>query len=142
MFLKKSFLSLAVFVFSFIAFGQAKPAAASSKAASLENGAKVYKMFCLACHQADAGGVPHLNPPLIKTPFVLGDKKQLIKIVIKGKTDAVTIDGEVYTNPMPPQVQLNDQQVADVLSYVRNNFGNKASMVTLAEVKNVRASTK
>jgi mono/diheme cytochrome c family protein len=43
---------------------------------------------------------------------------------------------------MPAQVQLNDQQVADVLSYVRNNFGNKASMVTLAEVKNVRAATK
>ena len=69
-------------------------------------------------------------------------KKRLIQIVIKGKTDAVTIDGEVYTNPMPPQVQLNDQQIADVLSFIRNNFGNKASMVSLAEVKSVRAATK
>lgn len=120
-----------------------KPATtSSSKATIMANGAKVFKQYCMACHQADASGVPHLNPPLIKTPFVLGDKKKLVEIVIKGKTDAVEIDGETYTNPMPPQVLLNDQQIADVLSYVRNNFGNKASMVTVTEVKNIRATLK
>jgi mono/diheme cytochrome c family protein len=79
---------------------------------------------------------------LIKTPFTLGDKKKLIQIIIKGKSDPVEIDGEIYTNPMPAQVLLKDQEIADVLSYVRNSFGNKASMVTLAEVKAMRAKLK
>ena len=118
------------------------PASANSKAAIMARGEKVYKASCITCHQMDANGVPYLNPPLVKTKFILGDKKKLIQIVIKGKTDPVEINGVTYTNPMPAQVQLNDQQIADVLSYVRNNFGNKASMVTLAEVKNVRAATK
>jgi len=118
------------------------PKPAPSKAATMANGAKVYKQYCMACHQADAGGVPHLNPPLIKTPFTLGDKKKLIQIVIKGKTEPVEIDGEIYTNPMPAQVLLKDQEIADVLSYVRNSFGNKASMVTLAEVRQVKAAIK
>jgi mono/diheme cytochrome c family protein len=120
-----------------------KPAASSnSKSAVLARGEKVYKISCITCHQIDANGVPYLNPPLVKTTFVLGDKKKLIHIVIKGKTDPVEIDGVTYTNPMPAQVQLTDQQIADVLSYVRNNFGNKASLVTAAEVKSVRATAK
>src|SRR4051812_28177579 len=148
MILKKVFLSIAAFMIVIALLAQAKPKPkpaakpAPSKATAMANGAKVFKKSCMACHQADAGGVPNLNPPLIKTPFVLGDKKRLIAIVIKGKTEPVEIDGETYTNPMPAQVQLTDQQIADVLSYVRNNFGNKASMVTLAEVRQVRAAKK
>jgi mono/diheme cytochrome c family protein len=123
-----------------------KPAASASspnsKAAVMARGEKVYKISCITCHQMDANGVPYLNPPLVKTPFVLGDKKKLIHIIVYGKTEPVEIDGVTYNNPMPAQVQLNDQQIADVLSYVRNNFGNKASLVTPAEVKAVRAAKK
>ncbi len=109
---------------------------------SLADGKKVYDTYCLACHQADGGGVPRLNPPLQKTEYVLGDKKRLITIVLNGMTEEVEIDGEVYENNMSAHNFLSDQQVADVLTYVRNSFTNKASAVTPAEVKAVRSKLK
>jgi len=142
MIFKKLLLITPAFAIAIFLMAQTKLKPAPGKETTMANGAKVYKQYCMACHQADAGGVPHLNPPLIKTPFILGDKKRLIQNIINGKTEPVEIDGEMYTNPMPAQVLLNDQQVADVLSYVRNSFGNKASMVTVAEVKQVRAAKK
>ena len=105
---------------------------------SLEAGEKIYKKLCLSCHQADGGGVPNMSPPLIKTSFVLGDKEKLIGIVLNGLKN-VDINDETYSNPMPALGPvLKDQEIADVLTYVRNSFGNKASTVTAAEVKTVR----
>lgn len=110
--------------------------------ASLVRGKQVYLEQCLACHQADAGGVQNMNPPLIKTKWVLGDKTTLVQVVLKGMTGPVDIDGDTYQNVMAPHSDLTDRQIADVLTYVRNNFGNKASRVTAAEVKAIRAKTK
>ncbi len=110
--------------------------------ASVKRGKKVYESTCLACHQPDGEGVPSMNPPLIKTKNVLGDKSKLIRIILVGLDEEIKINGEVYNNPMPSQPHLKDQEVADVLTYVRNSFGNKASMVTIAEVKAVRAKIK
>lgn len=106
--------------------------------ASIQRGKKVYELNCLTCHQMDGAGVPRMNPPLIKTSYVLGDKKKLINIILKGFNEEVEINGEFYENPMPAQPQLTNQQIADVLTYVRNSFGNKASMITEAEVKVMR----
>lgn len=105
-------------------------------------GEKVYKKYCISCHQADGGGVPHMTPPLINTSYVLGDKGTLIKIVLNGLKN-VDIDDETYSNPMPALgTTLKDQQIADVLTYVRNSFGNKAAAVTVAEVKEVKSKVK
>lgn len=117
-------------------------AAQNPIAASKQRGKKVYDLYCLACHQADGGGVPRMNPPLTKTSYVLGDKKALINIVLKGLDEPIEINGETYTNVMAPHDFLKDQEIADVLTYVRNSFGNKASLVSAAEVKVVRAAKK
>jgi mono/diheme cytochrome c family protein len=114
----------------------------SGLAASLARGKQVYLQQCLACHQVDAAGVQGMNPPLIKTKFVLGDKPTLVKIVLNGMTGAVDINGDTYHNVMAPHSDLTDQQIADVLTYVRNSFGNKASAVTAAQVKAIRATNK
>lgn len=106
--------------------------------ASLQRGKKLYTQYCLACHQADGGGVPRMNPPLQKTEYVTGDKKRLINIILKGLNDPIEIDGEEYTNPMASHAYLSDQQIADILTYVRGSFGNKAGAITAAEVKAVR----
>lgn len=109
---------------------------------SIIAGKIVFKKYCISCHQADGGGVPNMNPPLIQTTFVLGDKGKLIKIVLNGLKN-VDIDGDSYNNPMPALgTVLKDQQIADVLTYVRNSFGNKASGITAQEVKTVRDSSK
>jgi mono/diheme cytochrome c family protein len=118
-----------------------KPAgSAPSLSASVAAGQKVYTLYCLTCHQADGGGVQNMNPPLIKTTYVLGDKSKIIKIVLNGFNEKVDINGDTYTNVMPAQTILTDQEVADVLTYVRNSFGNKASAVKSAEVTKVRAT--
>jgi mono/diheme cytochrome c family protein len=112
--------------------------------AAIARGKSVYEVYCLACHQPDGSGVENMNPPLVKTKWVLGDKKVLAKIVLKGlQGGEIEIDGDKFHNPMPPQESvLKDQEIADVLTYVRNSFGNKASMVTVAEIKAMRAKLK
>jgi mono/diheme cytochrome c family protein len=110
--------------------------------ATMERGKKVYDLYCITCHQADGGGVPGLNPPLEKTSYVSGSKTRLIRIVLKGLNTHEDIDGESYSNTMAPLDYLKDQQISDVLTYVRNSFGNKATAITPGDVKYVRARTK
>jgi mono/diheme cytochrome c family protein len=127
--------TLAAVVFCCLALnttGQVQPAPA------VEPGKAVYIQYCLACHQVDGSGVMQLTPPLIKSAFVAGDKSRLITIVLKGLKD-VEVNGEVYDNPMPPLDYLTDQDIAHVLTYVRNNFSNKANPVTVEEVRKVRS---
>ena len=107
----------------------------------MTRGKQVYLLQCLACHQADALGTENMNPPLVRTKFVLGDKTALVQIVLNG-LKGVDIDGNSYHNVMAPHSDLSDRQIADVLTYVRNSFGNKASAVTATQVKTVRATNK
>ena len=106
----------------------------------MARGKIVYNSICLSCHMAKGEGVPRLNPPLINTSYVLGDKAALIKIVLNGFNEDVQINGQTYSNTMTPHSDLKDQQIADVLTYVRKSFGNKASSVTASDVKKVRAT--
>jgi len=110
---------------------------------SAVSGKQLYTQYCLACHQEDGGGVPNLNPPLIETSYVLGDKKKLIAWVLQGSgNEKVPIDGKTYSNNMPSQAGLKDDEIAKILTYVRSHFGNKASGIAPAEVAAVRASLK
>jgi mono/diheme cytochrome c family protein len=122
-------------------FGQAThhKIATTSLAASIASGQKLYVQYCVTCHQADGGGVPNMNPPLINTSYVLGDKTKLIQIVLNGFNEDVLINGKSYSNAMTPHAFMKDKEIADVLTYVCNSFGNKASRVTALTVKNVRA---
>ena len=111
-------------------------------AASIERGKAIYQRECLSCHQLDGGGVPHMNPPLAGSTDVLKDKKKIIGIVLNGMTDRVSLDDEYYSNNMASHSYLSNQQIADVLNYVRNSFGNKADIITAVEVKSVRMPKK
>lgn len=105
------------------------------------NGKLVYSTYCAVCHMDDGEGVTNLNAPLKKSSNVLGDKTKLIKILLNGMKGGV-LDGEKYSNVMPSHSFLTDKQIADVLSYVRNSFGNKATAVSLDEVKLSRSRKK
>jgi mono/diheme cytochrome c family protein len=129
-------------LFLVITFGQQKkqsnnvqqPAIKSSIAA----GKLVYMQYCLSCHMADGGGVQNMNPPLINTSYINGDKATLVSVVLKGISQQ-EVDGERYSNVMASFNHLSDKQVADVLTYIRNSYGNKKSAVTITDVKIVRA---
>lgn len=107
-------------------------------AKTMQNGKKVYETYCAACHQADGNGVPSMHPPLIKTDYVTGDKKRLINIILNGMNEPIKIKDQQYNTQMMPVNYLTDDQIADVLTYIRNSFGNKASMVKASEVKALR----
>ena len=106
----------------------------------MARGKIVYTNICLACHMADGNGVPTMNPPIVQTEYVLGDKTRLIKIVLNGFKEDVQINGQTFSNNMTPHKDLSDRQIADVLTFVRKSFGNKASSVSALEVKKVRAT--
>jgi len=120
----------------------AQKAPVSTFSAQMISGKKVFTLNCLVCHQVDGLGLPGMYPPLSKTTYVLGNKVQLIKIPLGGLNDQLEINGEVYTNVMPSFSILTDKEIADVLTYVRNSFGNKASAVNTLEVKKVRQAMK
>jgi glucose/arabinose dehydrogenase/cytochrome c5 len=107
-----------------------------------DNGKAVYNTYCLSCHMEDGGGVPGMNPPLSHTDWVNGDKERLIKVVLNGLSDPIEINGETYSNVMAPHSDLSDKEIASVLTFVRNNFGNSSGAVSVEEVATVRANNK
>ena len=116
---------------------------AQTKQPTATTGKQLYAQYCLACHQEDGEGVPNMNPPLTQTSYVLGDKTKLIAWVLKGSGDQkLPIDGNTYSNNMPSQAGLKDDEIAKILTYVRSHFDNKASAITPDEVKAVRATIK
>lgn len=140
--MKKILMAGMMVVMALSAAAQVKKQAPAGIAASIARGKVLYKQICATCHQADATGVPRMNPPLIKTKYVLGDKTKLIKVLLLGLNEDVEIEGEYYSNPMPSQAALKDEEIADVLTFVRNSFGNKAPAITPGQVKAVRATIK
>lgn len=103
----------------------------------LTNGKAVYDAQCAVCHMADGNGTAPMNPPLIRTSFVLGDEKELISIVLNGMS-GIEVDGQTYKNVMPSFAFLSDDEIADVLTYVRTSFGNDAGAVHASAVTEVR----
>ena len=67
---------------------------------NLADGKQLYQKHCVACHQADGGGVPRMSPPLFDTDFTTGDKKRLITILLKGLNEPIEVQDETYFNPM------------------------------------------
>jgi mono/diheme cytochrome c family protein len=129
--------------------GNAKQAAyvkqIASAAAVVEHPGKlVYDALCLNCHQPEGKGLPGIYPSIISSDWLKGDPDRVIKVLLHGLSGPIRVNGEEFKQlaplPMPP-MGLDDQQMADVLSYVRSNFSNKAPAVTPAQVKSVRDAT-
>ena len=103
------------------------------------NGKKIYETRCLVCHQADGGGVPNMNAPLDGASNLVGDDiARLVKIIRYGYNERIALDEYYYTNAMTANPDLKDTDIADVLSYVRNNWSNKASNITVAQVQQAK----
>jgi mono/diheme cytochrome c family protein len=108
----------------------------------MDRGKIVYDKTCLTCHMDNGMGVPRMAPSLVKSKYVLGTKTKMIKIVLRGSDEIPPDEERNFTNPMAPIPNLTDQQLADVLTYVRNSFGNKAAVVTAGDVKYVKVRMK
>lgn len=105
-------------------------------------GEKVYQTYCGACHQNNGQGASGRFPSLAGTDWVTGDKNRLIRIVLNGLEGQIEVNGESFNNIMPQHSFLSNEEVASVLTYIRQSFGNKAGEVTPVEVEKVRKSNK
>lgn len=104
----------------------------------MKAGETIYNRYCMACHQKDGSGVPKLYPPVSKTEMVLNDEEGLIKIIIEGMQGETVVLGKTYNNIMPRHDFLNNEQIADLLTYVRNSFGNDAGAIEEEKVAKIR----
>ena len=107
---------------------------------SMERGKGVYEGsgLCTVCHMPEGQGMTGAFPPLAKSDYLMEDVDRSIKIVLEGLTGEIEVNGEKYNGAMQPS-GLDDKDIADVLNYVRNSWGNKGKIVTEAQVAKVRA---
>ncbi|NJK85053.1 MAG: cytochrome c [Bacteroidales bacterium] len=103
-----------------------------------DSGLAVYKQNCLSCHQSDGSGVPNMYPPLINTEWVTKNNDRLISLILNGISGEIEVNGVKYNSVMPAFDYLTNKQVADVLTYIRSNFGNNAQPITPEEVQQIR----
>ena len=115
----------------------ASPPAAQTLPERMTAGAIVYAQNCKACHQDGGVGIPNAFPPLAKSDFLMADKTRAIRAVVKGLTGEITVNGKKYNGVMP-SLGLNDEQIANVLTFIRNSWGNQGGMVTPSEVRTQR----
>ena len=109
--------------------------------ALLARGKTVFTANCAACHQLAGEGIPGAFPPIAKSDFLMANKERAIGVVLNGLSGEITVNGQKYNGVMP-SLALRAGDVAAVLSYIRMNFGNNATdLVSLAEVRKIRAAT-
>ena len=113
------------------------PTTKTSEVAAFQDankGKAIYNKTCVACHQANGQGIPNAFPPLAKSDYLNKDVNRAIKVVLNGLNGPITDKGKKYNSAMTSQ-GLNDQQVADVLTYVYSSWGNNNTKITPAMVK-------
>lgn len=102
---------------------------------SIDRGKEVYITYCMNCHLEDGSATPNQYPPLAKADYLLKPADSLITIILEGQTGEIVVNGEKYNDQMLAQNYLSDAQIADVLNYVRNNWGNKMAATIPQQVK-------
>jgi mono/diheme cytochrome c family protein len=104
------------------------------------SGQQLYGSHCLSCHQADGGGVPNMQPAITGGTWVTGDARALALFVMTGGFDSAERKESANGNVMPAFRQLPDAELAAILTFIRQKFGNGASAVSAADVSEARAS--
>ncbi len=103
--------------------------------ASIERGSEIYADFCVTCHMENGEGVAYTFPPLANSDYLLQNREGSIKGVKYGRQGELIVNGITYNNTMTP-LGLEDEEVADVMNYILNSWGNSSSkIVTLDEVE-------
>jgi mono/diheme cytochrome c family protein len=127
--------------------GEPKPPASPPSAAEGEKlfqaGKDLYEVTCLSCHQANGMGLEALAPPLVGSHWITNSVERLVRIALHGMRGPVKVNGQIYRfeTEMLPLAVLSDEQLAAVLTYVRREWGHRASPVSVATVAKIREAT-
>jgi nitrite reductase (NO-forming) len=110
-----------------------------TKEIQVAKGKGVFMQTCFVCHQVSGEGIPGQIPPLAKSDFLMADKERSIRFVLQGQSGEITVNGKKFNAIMAPLNYLSDDDVANVLTYVRNSFGNSGDAVKAEEVRRIRS---
>ncbi|MGJ8655497.1 MAG: c-type cytochrome [Akkermansiaceae bacterium] len=122
-----------------IAAISAGTAFSTANAQDAHPGEALYKTKCIACHGPTGDGIPNVFPPVAGSEWVNGPAENLVRIQLRGLSGPITVKGNAFNSAMPPNATMTDQEIADVLTYVRSNLGNNAPAITAETVKTIRA---
>ena len=104
---------------------------------SKKRGEVIYMSYCITCHMDKGQGIQGAFPPLANSDYLMADKVRAIKTILNGLTEEITVNGQVYFGEMTPQ-DLNDREIADVLNFIMNSWGNIGETVLETEVSKAR----
>ena len=110
---------------------------AKNKSQKIAFGKMVYEQNCLACHQAKGQGIENAFPPLSKSDFLNSDKNRAIKVILNGLDGEVIVNGKTYNSTMPAQ-RLSSADIANVLTYIYNSWGNSGASISEKEVERLK----
>lgn len=105
-------------------------------------GKKIFSSNCVACHQADGKGQPGSYPPLAGSHYVNGPKERLAAILLRGLQGGLSIHGQSYNGQMSQYATMSNKQLADLLTYIRSDWGNTGDAVTEDDIDKARAEFK
>lgn len=105
---------------------------------SMQRGSVVYDDFCMTCHLPDGKGVPKAFPPLANSDYLKNKRQESISAIKYGMSGEITVNGQKYNSAMAP-MGLSNEEVADVMNYITNSWGNENSkIITEAEVSKIQ----
>ena len=104
----------------------------------MQRGKQSFMQTCFVCHQMEGQGIPAQIPPLAGSDYLMADKERSIRTVLQGLTGEITVNGKKYNAVMTPMNNLSDSEIANVLTYVRNSWGNSGPAVSSDEVRRIR----
>ena len=110
-----------------------------TKEIQVAKGKGVFMQTCFVCHQVNGEGIPGQIPPLAKSDYLMADKLRAVRNILFGQTGEVSVNGKTYNGTMIPLNYLNDEDVANVVTYVVNSFGNSGDAVKPEEVRRIRS---
>ena len=120
---------------------QADLTGSATKEQRISAGGVLYNGTCSVCHQQDGEGLAGVFPPLANSDYLMADTRRAIEVVLNGLTGPVTVNGSDFNSVMPPMSQLNDDEIANILTFVLNSWGNEDGEISSDDVAAVRAST-
>jgi nitrite reductase (NO-forming)/hydroxylamine reductase len=117
---------------------KAEVAQGSAKQLDMEKGRELYQQNCAACHQPEGQGLPGAFPPLAKSDFIAANPASVLEVTVKGRQGKMVVNGVEYNNVMPAMSYLSDKDLARIVTFVLNSWGNPGGQVSLAQVKDFR----
>lgn len=106
-------------------------------AQSMKRGEELYVSNCVSCHMADGTGVPSVFPPLANADYMMKDPARTVNLILNGMSGEIVVNGVTYSGVMSAY-PFDDQQLADLMNYIQNSWGNKAEMLRAQDIAKMK----